>query len=178
VDDFGVNGNGGTARTQGLEWTVEYSPLHGLQLEWTGAYTEATLTSPAPGLYANSGDPLPWAPKWGTSLDGEYDWVLVGDFKAFAGATWSYVGARSSDFASAPPVAPSVNPGQIVLPSYNTTAVRLGVDKGQYRFTVFGKNLTDARGITDYESVPGGAPYSTVTVIQPRTVGATLSVKF
>jgi iron complex outermembrane recepter protein len=178
VDAFGVNGNGGTARTQGLEWTVEYSPLHGLKLEWTGAYTEAKLTSPAPGLYANSGDPLPWAPKWGTSLDGEYDWALFGDFKAFAGATWSYVGARSSDFASAPPVAPSVFPGQIVLPSYNTTAVRLGVDKGQYRFTVFGKNLTDARGITDYESVPGGSPYSTVTVIQPRTVGATLSVKF
>jgi outer membrane receptor protein involved in Fe transport len=176
VDGFGINGNGGTARTQGLEWTVGYSPLHDLKLQWTGAYTEAKLTSPAPALYANSGDPLPYAPKWGTSLDGEYDWVLFGDFKAFAGATWSYVGARSSDFASAPPAVATGNPGQIVLPSYNTTAVRLGVDKGQYRFTVFGKNLTDARGITDYESA--GAPYSTVTVIQPRTVGATLYVKF
>jgi iron complex outermembrane receptor protein len=173
VEGFGINGNGGTARTQGLEWDVAYSPLHGLKFEWTGAYTEAKLTSPAPALDANSGDPLPYAPKWGTSVDGEYDWVLFGDLKAFAGATWSYVGARSSDFASAPPAA---DPGQIVLPSYNTTAVRLGVDRGQYRFTIFGKNLTDARGITDYESV--GAPYSTVTVIQPRTVGATLSVKF
>ena len=178
VDGFGINGNGGTARTQGLEWTVGYSPLHGLKFDWTGAYTEAKLTSPAPALNANSGDPLPYAPKWGTSLDSEYDWVLFGDLKAFVGATWSYVGARSSDFASAPPVVvtPTATPGQIVLPSYNTTAVRLGLDKGQYRFTVFGKNLTDARGITDYESV--GAPYSTVTVIQPRTVGATLYVKF
>ena len=177
VDGFGINGNGGTARTQGLEWTVGYSPLHGLKLEWTGAHTEAKLTSPATALYANSGDPLPYAPKWGTSLDGEYDWALFGDLKAFVGATWSLVGARSSDFSSAPPtVATGGNPGQIVLPSYNTTAVRLGVDKGQYRFTVYGKNLTDARGITDYESY--SAPYSTVTVIQPRTVGATLSVKF
>jgi iron complex outermembrane recepter protein len=176
VDGFGINGNGGTARTQGLEWTVGYSPLHGLKFEWTGAYTEANLTSPATALYANSGDPLPYAPKWGTSLDGEYDWALFGDLKAFVGATWSYIGARSSDFASAPPAVATGNPGQIVLPSYNTTAVRLGVDKGQYRFTLFGKNLTDARGITDYESV--GSPYSTVTVIQPRTVGATLYVKF
>jgi iron complex outermembrane recepter protein len=173
VDGFGINGNGGTARTEGLEWSIGYSPLHGLKFEWTGAYTEAKLTSPAPTLNANSGAELPYAPKWGTSLDGEYDWVLFGDLKAFAGATWSYVGARSSDFSSAPPAA---DPGQIVLPSYNTTAVRLGVDKGNYRFTIFGKNLTDARGITDYESV--GAPYSTVTVIQPRTVGATLYVKF
>jgi iron complex outermembrane receptor protein len=178
VDGFAINGNGGTARTQGVEWTVGYTPLHGLKFEWSGAYTEAKLTSPATALDANSGNPLPYAPKWGTSLDGEYDWVLFGDLKAFAGATWSYVGARSSDFASAPAAVatPDSTPGQIVLPSYNTTAVRLGVDKGQYRFTVFGKNLTDARGITDYESV--GAPYSTVTVIQPRTVGATLSVKF
>jgi hypothetical protein len=73
-------------------------------------------------------------------------------------------------------VTPTATPGQIVLPSYNTTAVRLGLEKGHYRFTVFGKNLTDSHGITDYESV--GAPYSTVTVIQPRTVGATLNVKF
>jgi iron complex outermembrane recepter protein len=178
VDGFGINGNGGTARTQGLEWSIGYSPLQGLKLEWTGAYTEAKLTSPATALDANSGDPLPYAPKWSTTLDGEYDWVLFADLKAFAGATWSYVGARSSDFASAPPavVTPTATPGQIVLPSYNTTAVRLGIDKGQYRFTVFGKNLTDSHGITDYESV--GAPYSTVTVIQPRTVGATLNVKF
>ncbi len=171
VDGFGINGNGGTARTEGLEWSIGYSPLHGLKFEWTGAYTEAKLTSPAPTLDANSGAELPYAPKWGTSLDGEYDWTLFGDLKAFAGATWSYVGARSSDFSSAPSAS-----GQIVLPSYNTTAVRLGIDKGNYRFTIFGKNLTDARGITDYESV--GAPYSTVTVIQPRTVGATLYVKF
>jgi iron complex outermembrane recepter protein len=181
VDGFGINGNGGTARTQGVEWSVAYSPLHDLKLQWTGAYTEAKLTSPATALNANSGDPLPWAPKWGTSVDGEYDWTLAGELKAFAGATWSYVGARSSDFMTEPAATPSGLPlGQIVLPSYNTTAVRLGLDKGQYRFTVFGQNLTDARGITDYTSgpPPGAAPYSTVTVIQPRTVGATLSVKF
>jgi iron complex outermembrane recepter protein len=176
VDGFGINGNGGTARTQGLEWSARVAPLQGLKLEWTGAYTEAKLTSPAPALDANSGDPLPYAPKWSTAVDGEYDWVLFADCKAFAGATWSYVGARSSDFAEAPPVSATAAPGQIVLPSYNTTAARVGIDKGQYRFTVYGKNLTDARGISEYESV--GAPYSTVTVIQPRTVGATLSLKF
>jgi iron complex outermembrane receptor protein len=176
VDDFNVNGNGGTARTQGVEWTVNYSPLRDLKFQWTGAYTEANLTSLATAVSPNSDAQLPYAPKWGTSLDGEYDWVLSGDLTAFAGATWSYVGARSSDYGSAQPPAGSMIGGQIVLPSYNTTAVRLGIDKGQYRFTVFGKNITDARGITDYESYQ--APYSTVTVIQPRTVGATLSVKF
>jgi len=172
VDAFGVNGNGGTARTQGLEWQFGYVPVQGLKFEWTGAYTEAKLTSPAPALNANSGDPLPYAPKWSTALDGEYDWVLFQDYQGFVGSTWSYVGSRSSDFASSAALVPV----QIVLPSYNTTDVRLGVKKAHYTVTLYGKNLTDARGITDFES--SGAPYTVVTVIQPRTVGVTLNATF
>ena len=172
VNSFGINGNGGTARSQGVEWQFGYLPVQGLKFEWTGAYTDAKLTSPAAALNANSGDPLPYAPKWSTALDGEYDWALLADYQGFVGATWSYVGSRSSDFASS-----AANPpGQIVLPSYNTTDVRLGVKKGHYTVTLYGKNLTDARGITDFES--SGAPYTTVTVIQPRTVGVTLNATF
>ena len=172
VSGFGINGNGGTARSQGVEWQFGYVPVKGLKFEWTGAYTDAKLTSPAKDLDANSGDPLPYAPKWSTSLDGEYDWALVQDFQGFVGATFSYIGSRSSDFASSA----ATPPGQIVLPSYNTTDVRLGVKKGHYTVTLYGKNLTDARGITDFES--SGAPYTTVTVIQPRTVGVTLNATF
>jgi outer membrane receptor protein involved in Fe transport len=173
VNSFGINGNGGTARSQGVEWQFGYVPVQGLKFEWTGAYTDAKLTSPAAALNANSGDPLPYAPKWSTALDGEYDWALLADYQGFVGATWSYVGSRSSDFASSA----ATPPGQIVLPSYNTTDVRLGAKKGHYTVTLYGKNLTDARGITDYESFPS-APYSTVTVIQPRTVGVTLNATF
>jgi iron complex outermembrane recepter protein len=62
VDGVGINANGGTARTEGLEWTVGYVPVQGLTFLWTGAYTDAKLTSPAPALNANTGDPLPYAP--------------------------------------------------------------------------------------------------------------------
>ncbi len=172
VDAFGVNGNGGTARSQGLEWQFGYVPVQGLKFQWTGAYTDAKLTSPAPALNAVSGDPLPYAPKWSTALDGEYDWALYQDYQGFVGATWSYVGSRSTDFSSSA----ATPPGQRLLPSYNTTDLRLGAKKGHYTVTVFGKNLTDARGITDFESA--GAPYTTVTVIQPRTVGVTLNATF
>lgn len=172
VDSFGINGNGGTARSSGLEWTVGYVPVQGLTLQWTGAYTDAKLTSPAAALNANTGDPLPYAPKWGTSLDGEYDWAAFADYKGFAGVTWSYVGARSSDFASSA----AATPGQIELPSYNTTAIRFGLENDHYKATIYAKNLSDSRGITNYNS--SGAPYSTVSIIQPRTVGVALSVKF
>jgi iron complex outermembrane receptor protein len=172
VDSFGINGNGGTARAQGLEWTFGYVPVHGLTFQWVGAYTDAKLTSPALALNANSGDPLPYAPKWSTSLDGAYEWPAFADYKGFVGATWSYVGSRSSDFASSA----AATPGQIALPSYNTSAVRFGLDNDHYKVMVYGKNLSDSRGITNFNST--GAPYSTITVIQPRTVGVTLSAKF
>jgi iron complex outermembrane recepter protein len=170
---FNFNGNGGTARSQGLEWTFGYIPVHGLTFTWTGAFTDANLTSDAPGVSGHSGDPLPYAPKWGTSLDGEYDWAVFSDYKGFVGATWSYVGARRSDFGS------SVDEtAQVPLPSYNTIEARAGLDNDRYRITVWGKNLADTRGITSYQS--SGAPglAGEISVIQPRTIGVTLSAKF
>jgi outer membrane receptor protein involved in Fe transport len=174
VDNTGINGNGGKARSQGLEWTVAYVPAHGLTLTSTGAYTDANLTSPAPAVNGNSGDPLPYAPKWGTSLDGEYNWDAFASYKGFVGSTWSFVGSRSTDFASSA----AAIPGQLALPSYQTIDARIGFESDRYRVTLFGKNLADSRGITSY--VSSGAPglAGELTVIQPRTVGVTLSAKF
>jgi iron complex outermembrane receptor protein len=173
VDGFTVNGNGGKARSQGLEWTFGYIPVHGLTLSWVGAFTDANLTSPAPAAHGNDGDPLPYAPKWSTSLDGEYDWAAFANYKAFAGSTWSYVGTRRTDFGSSVDITE-----QVSLPSYHTYAVRLGLDNDHFRVTLYGKNLADSRGITSYQS--SGAPglQGEMGVIQPRTIGLTLSEKF
>jgi outer membrane receptor protein involved in Fe transport len=174
ISGFNFNGNGGTARSQGLEWTFAYIPVHGLTFTWTGAYTDAKLTSDAPGVGGVSGDPLPYAPKWGTSLDGEYDWAAFSNYKGFVGGTWSYVGMRSTDFGSSADAVPT----QVGLPSYNSFAARIGLENARYRVTLYGKNLGDSRGITSYQS--SGAPglAGEITVIQPRTIGVTLSAKF
>jgi outer membrane receptor protein involved in Fe transport len=172
VDGFGINGNGGTASSKGLEWTFGYVPFHGLTLQWTGAFTDAKLTSDAPALDAVSGNELPYAPKWSTTLDGDYAFPLFSNFKGFVGATFSFIGNRFSDFASST----ATTPGQLDLPSYNTTALRFGVESDVYRVSMYVKNLSDSRGITDYAA--SGAPYNEVTVIQPRTIGVVLSAKF
>jgi iron complex outermembrane receptor protein len=173
VDNTGINGNGGKAKSQGFEWTVGYVPVHGLTLQWTGAYTDADLTTDAPAVHGVTGDPLPYAPKWGTSLDGEYDAAAFADYKYFVGATWSYVGARSTDFGS-----DETELLQVRLPSYNTYGARVGFDNDHWRWTLYGKNLSDSRGITNYAS--SGAPglNGQIGVIQPRTFGVTLSTKF
>ena len=176
VDNVGINANGGTARSQGLEWAFGFLPVHGLTFQLTGAYTDAKLTSDAPDIFASNGDPLPYAPKWSGSLDGQYEWAAFADYKALVGATWSYIDSRSSDYASAPTGVPTAPAGQMVLPSYSTWGVRFGFENAHYRFSLYGKNLGDERGITNYNGF--GSPYSTITVIQPRTYGLTLAASF
>jgi iron complex outermembrane receptor protein len=172
VDQTGIDGNGGTARSEGVEWKFEFIPVRGLYVQWDGAYTDAHLTSPAPAVNAQSGAPLPYVPKWSTALNGDYTWPLFADYKGFVGATWSFVGTRSTDFASSPTAT------QLQLPSYDTVDLRLGLDQGHYRASLYAKNLADAHGITSYFTgvAPNGA--ADVTVIQPRTIGITLSAKF
>jgi iron complex outermembrane recepter protein len=173
VDNTGINGNGGKARSQGFEWTVGYVPVHGLTFQWTGAYTDAKLTTDAPGVNGVSGDPLPYSPKWSTSLDGEYTAPAFADYKYFVGATWSYVGARSTVFGSDETMLL-----QVRLPSYNTYGARAGFDNDRWRWTVYGKNLSDSRGISNYTS--SGAPglNGSASIIQPLTFGVTLSTRF
>jgi outer membrane receptor protein involved in Fe transport len=173
VDGTGINGNGGTAKSSGVEWTFAYIPIRGLTFNWTGAYTNAYLTDSAPAVHGNEGDSLPYAPKWSTAIDGEYSWPVFSNYKAFVGATWSYVGSRRTDFAAS-----QDGLSQVELPSYNTIAARAGVENDRYSIALFGRNLSDSRGITNYLS--SGAPglAGEIAVIQPLTIGVTLAVKF
>jgi iron complex outermembrane receptor protein len=173
IDGNGINGNGGKAKSQGFEWTVGYVPVHGLTLNWTGAYTDAKLTTDAPAVNGVTGDPLAYAPKWGTSLDGEYTAPAFADYKYFVGATWSYVGARSTDFGS-----DETMTLQVRLPSYNTYGARVGFDNDRWRWTLYGKNLSDSRGISNYGSSLAPNLNGVASIIQPLTFGVTLSTRF
>jgi len=176
---FGINANGGNARSKGVEWTFGYTPVTGLTFTLVGAYVDAYLTSPAPAAGGNDGDPLPYVPKWSTSLDGAYTWRAFSDFNAFAGATWSYTGSRFNDFSSIPGATGALEPEpRPDLASYNTVNLRAGLENGRWTFELYGKNVGDTRGITYYvnNSTPnyGGA----LGYVQPRTLGALVTARF
>ena len=38
----------------------------------------------------------------------------------------------------------------MTLPSYNTIAARIGFDNDHYRVSLYGRTLSDSRGITSY----------------------------
>jgi len=172
VDNTGVNVNGGSARSDGVEASVAYAPIAGLSLSANGAYTDATLRSDTPALLGGlKGDPLPYSAKWTGALNADYSWPIADAAHAFVGGSVRYVGNRKSDF--------DPNIGQLPLPAYTTVDLRGGIDWNNYRLEVYAKNVNDARGIISvlgYGSTPGGAVQAGVT--RPRTIGLSLSAKY
>jgi outer membrane receptor protein involved in Fe transport len=175
---FTINANGGTARSKGLEWTLGLTPVTGLTFALTGAYVDAYLTSAATATGGNEGDRLPYVPKWSTSLDGAYTWRAFGNYNAFAGATWSYLGSRFNDFSAtygATGFTPNPRPE---LPSYNTVNLRAGLENGRWTFELYGKNVGDTRGITYYTNSATPNYGGAVAYTQPRTIGALVTARF
>jgi len=182
VDNFGVDANGGTAESKGLEWTFGWTPVQGLSFTLTGAYVDAYLTSAAPAAGGNDGDPLPYVAKVSTSLDGSYSWRTGSSFDGFAGATWTYMGGRWDDFSATNTVQGGAvvavpNP-RLELPSYNTVNLRAGLENSRWLFLLYVKNVGDQRGLTYYAST--GTPNfgGSIGIVEPRTIGATVTVKF
>jgi outer membrane receptor protein involved in Fe transport len=181
IGNAAINANGGSARSKGLEWTLALAPVTGLTFMLTGAYIDAYLTSPATAAGGNSGDPLPYAPKWSASLDVAYTWRAFSDFDAFAGATWSYIGSRFNDFSS---ISSQSSGSTLVpvprpeLPSYNTLDLHAGLESNRWTFELYARNIGDVRGIVYYTNLGtpnfGGA----ISYVQPRTLGAAVTARF
>ena len=184
VNNTGVNANGGKAQSAGFEWNVAYRPIDPLSLRFGGAYTDAHLTQatdPAT-VGAPAGARLPFSPRWSFSLDGDYTFDPMGEITPFVGASWRYISSRESGFAPPRPLE-NITLDQYKLAAYNTLAARLGVIWHDWRFEFYGKNLTNAKGITAF--APSGVsaasgmepPPGTVAVIAPREFGITLTGK-
>lgn len=180
VDGFGINANGGTATSKGFEWTFALTPVQGLNFTLAGAYVDAYLTSDAPAAGGLGGDQLPYAPKWTNSLDASYRWRVSAGYHAFAGATWSYIGARANDFGATAAVVNNAivferNP-RVDLGGYDTLNLRAGLDAGRWSLELYCKNLANSHGLAFYTSQ--GTPNfgGSITLQQPRTIGATIDL--
>ena len=170
----GINGNSGSAKSKGVEWTFSWRPMDNLSIQWLGAYTDAKLTTSAPGLGAAKDDKLPYVPDVSTTLNVDYRWSAFADYTAFAGMSVSHTGSRYTAFSPSTGV---VEP-HVKLPTYNTVKVQLGIDNGHYSAELYAANLTNQLGIEDYSNQGGYHQTGQATFIQPRTIGVQLGAKF
>jgi outer membrane receptor protein involved in Fe transport len=171
VEGFGVNANGGSARSKGVELTAGFNPTTELSLYANGSYVDSYLTSDTPDVVGGlSGDPLPYNPKWQFTIGGEYEHPINAKLNGHAGLSWHYTGVRYSDFDAAS--------GQRRLRPFSQVDANLGVDFDRFRVDAFAHNLTDARGIVNlgfFGSVDGD---TAAAVIQPRTFGLSLGYRY
>ena len=173
---FSFTGNAGHARSRGVEATANLTPWKGMTVVGNFAYTDAQLRQniDVSSLYAQKGDMLPYAAKYAGSVDVEQRFPLPDGVEGHVGGNVAYVGNRKSDFARA------AGQPRFDMPAYTTIELRAGIDYAGWDYSIFARNLTDKRGF-----IAGGAN-DTITrtgvfsasIIQPRTIGLTLSKKF
>lgn len=179
VNDFGVNANGGTAESKGIEFTATARTEDGLSFSLVGAYTDAELTEDTdPNVGGFDGDPLPFVPEWTLGISGDYEWNVLGDSTAYVGAAVSYTGERTASFDDRVNLADPTSDLR-ELDSYTTVDLRGGLQRDHWTLEFYVKNLGDVEGLTTFDS-PGAYPNgaAAIAVIRPRTVGMSLGVRF
>jgi outer membrane receptor protein involved in Fe transport len=171
---FSFLGNGGKARSQGVEASWKFTPTRGLVVSANASYTDAALTADTPpGLYGYDGDRLPWVPKWNATVGVDYDFPLGGGWSGTLGGTYNYVGSRRTDFLPVP------GP-RLTAPSYHGIDLHAGAYYGDWTLQAYAKNLTNQRGITSLTSEtidPQGSPFA-ASYVPPRTVGVNVIYDF
>ncbi len=165
---FSYVGNGGAAKSQGVELAVQAKPLKGLTVAGWVDFAEAELTDGVPSINGNEGDALPNAPRFSSNFSLNQEFPLWQSATGFVGGTVSYVGSRQDAFNTLGP--------RVSLPAYARTNLLAGAKFDDWTVNLYCNNLADKRGILS-SGTANGVPLN-YFLIQPRTVGVTLARAF
>ncbi len=176
---FGVNINGSSAKSDGVELTATARPAPGLDLSVNGAYTNARLTADTPPEVGGfKGDELPFTPKLSVAANVDYHWRLSAGVRAHLGGSLRHLSGQTGnyDFAFF-----EANGRQRHVRPYNVIDLDAGVDFGRFDLEAYVKNLGNSHGVTSIEGTttpifPNGAIGT--GIIRPRTVGVSLGFNY
>jgi outer membrane receptor protein involved in Fe transport len=182
VNNFGVNVNGSSAKSDGIEFTAAARPFRGLELSANGAYTNARLTGDTPDVVGGrKGDQLPFTPKFSVGLNADYHWQM-GAATPHVGASLRHLSRQTANY-DADFVAAFGH--QRHIRAYSVIDLNAGVTFGRFDLEAYVKNLGNSHGVTSTTATTafGGLPIFPdgaigTGIIRPRTIGATLAVNF
>jgi iron complex outermembrane receptor protein len=160
--------NASTAKMDGAEFELAFSPVSGLQL--TGAYGLLDAKYDAflvPGVLNNTGNPLGSAPKHKLSLSADYEYRVAKSgylsmIVAYSNTDAYYTGATKDP--------------NLYVPGYSLVNASLGfetVDR-KWRVTLWARNLK----ITEFLLTPSTQGVLSEYLGEPRTYGVTLGLRF
>jgi iron complex outermembrane recepter protein len=168
------NTNGGNAKSEGLEVSVQARPTDSLKITAAASLNDAQLTQnfPASAVAVGfAGDRLPYSSRFSGSLSVDQDIVRRASWTAFLGGSLSYVGTREGEFVSNPTQPRPSYPG------YAQLDLRAGVRLDSCAINLFVNNVSDRKGVVGGGIGYAEAPYYAV-YIQPLTFGLSLTKTF
>ncbi|ALJ14549.1 TonB-dependent receptor [Sphingopyxis macrogoltabida] len=164
--------NAGNARIKGAELTLTARPDRGTTITGAFTYNDGYVTGDTPAVGARKGERLPNVPHFTASINADHV-ETASALRPSIGASLRYVADRTSSF--------DLNGGfpQYAIPDYVTVDLRAGFSAGPVDAQLFVRNLFDVRGQLSAEtslSILDGP--AQVTILQPRTIGLSLSSRF
>ncbi|WP_070151987.1 TonB-dependent receptor [Sphingobium phenoxybenzoativorans] len=156
----------------GAEISATWLPFPGLTISPAASYVHSRIKgdfsnfTPFGAFERFVGEAFPYTPRWQARADVEYHWNIGGDAQAFLGGDMSYQSGTNAGFGNVP---------LLDIPAYTLFNLRAGIEKDAWRFSLWGRNITDHYYWTT-------AYYSTDTVNRlagiPATYGVSLSYRF
>jgi iron complex outermembrane receptor protein len=156
------------ATVRGAELALTAHPINPLTVTGTAAYQDAHMSEANADLGAAKGERLPNVPRFTGTLSADYAFLNEG-LQPTVGATLGHVGEREVSFDA------STAYPQYHLPEHTTVDVRAGVTLGTMRTQLYVHNLFDERGQQSIILPQFGAR---VAIVQPRTIGVTVTTRF
>lgn len=162
VNNNSFIGNGGKAKSQGLEATFSARPADRLNLGLNAAWTQASLLADAPGVGGLSGDTLPNVAKLTAGFSADYEFAEISGGRPYLGTSARHVGERLENF-----VFDRTRP-RLTMPAYTTLDLRGGMRWQDWDVNAYVKNATNEKII---ETVTTNFSPATATLGRPRTIG-------
>ena len=149
--------NAGDATGKGVEFEMAARLGVAWRLNLSASYNDLTYDANVLPQIGTPGKQIAGSPAKNYSAGLEYDFSLGSVWTGSARADWAYVGQVRSNFGSLPRA------------SFDTLNLRLGLLKeGSLAIELFGRNVTDERGVSSVEPLPFGGEQ---TLIRPREIG-------
>ena len=152
--------NAGDATGEGVELEFVGRLSESWRFNLAASYTDLTYDEGVLPAIGAAGDRVKGSPAKNYSAGLEYDFNLSAAWSGSARADWAYVGSVEPALSGGPTVAP--------LDSFDTLNLRFGLTKDNLAIELFGRNVTDERGVSSLEPVQFGGEQ---TLIRPREVG-------
>lgn len=180
AQQLGYNGNGGGARSEGLELEFSWRPWMGMTLAGNTSYNSPKLTDNILGsavggaMVGLPGDRLPFSAKWSGHLSADQTFDIANDWWGSVGLSATYAGDRLGEFPTV------VNVPRAMSPAYTSFDFRGQLTNDVVRIGFYIRNLTDKRAAvtTAIRTATNVANGYSVSLLNPRTYGLTVSYDF